>query len=543
MATQQPQFRIGGYELVRLLGRGGMGEVWLASDTRADRLVAIKFIKPGYLDDPAVRTRFLNEARTLGRLEQDRIVTLYNVVEDGTSLALVLRFIDGASLADRIDAQGALPLDFVAASARDILPALGFAHEHGIIHRDIKPQNVLVDKRGRSFLTDFGIAIGDFAERGTVTGFAVGTPHYMSPEQIQTPRSITVQDGGHRSDIYSYGVVLYEMLTGRVPFGGDSGVEEIYRVQHAHCVEPPPPLREVNSSVPPALEDLVLCCLAKKADERPQSCAELLEQFNAALEGKAEPVAVRRAAAHVATIVERPRNAAPVPAERAAAAAPASAPTATARKRGIPKAAWLGAGALVIAGGISFAVFSSNQPQHVASTTTQQPNTDSPKQPEPAPKSLLPAKKDTQPLEPPRETKTVATRPATPPILTTTTRQPSVDVPGKSLPATNPIAERDYTQAADMARKGLSCQALDSVKQALQLDPSNQKYLVLQGQVASACEVITGAENYYEQADEQFKQGNYCEGKSAIDEAVRRVPNNAKYIEKQRQLAKGCNIQ
>lgn len=540
MATQQPQFRIGGYEAIRLLGRGGMGEVWLAADTRADRPVAVKFIKPGFLDDPDIRTRFLNEAKTLGRLEQDRIVTLYNVVEDGTNLALVLRFIDGTSLADRIDAQGALPLDFIAASARDIVPALGFAHEHGIIHRDIKPPNVLVDRMGRSFLTDFGIAIGDFAERGTVTGFAVGTPDYMSPEQIQTPREVTIQNGGHRSDIYSYGVVLYEMLTGRVPFGG-----EIYQVQHAHCVEPPPPLRDVNPSVPQALEELVLRCLAKSPNDRPQSCADLLKQFNAAVDQKPATGTQRRSAAHAATVVEKPRAGEIAPPVKAAPApAPGTQPAETARKRGVPKAAWLGVGAVLIAGGISYAILSSQ-------TASKQPNND-----RPAAAADTTPKPGTSPMPggnalPAKRTAgaNAGSSPGAPPVIPTdkpTTKpiMPSPPPPrADSSPAGNLLAERAYSQALDFARKGMSCEALDSVKDALRLDPPNQKYLVLQGQSTKACDAIKSAETYYEQANEQFQQGNYCEGKSVIDEAVRRAPSNAKYIELQRRLAKGCTIQ
>jgi serine/threonine protein kinase len=253
-----------------------MGDVWSAVDLKADRPVALKLIRRDYLDDPVVRNRFLTEARTLGRLEHDRIVTLYTVLEDGDNLALVLRLIDGDSLADRID-RGALPLDFVLASARDILPALGFAHSRGVIHRDIKSQNILIDREGRSFLTDFGIAAVEFAARGTQIGVSVGTPHYMSPEQISTPRDVTMENRGYRSDIYSYGVVLYEMLTGVLPFGSNGNPEEHFRVQRAHCEEAPVALRQIKSDIPAAIEDVVLRCLAKNPDDRPQSCQELLQ--------------------------------------------------------------------------------------------------------------------------------------------------------------------------------------------------------------------------------------------------------------------------
>jgi hypothetical protein len=532
----------------------------------------------------------------LGRLEQDRIVTLYTVVEDDMRLALVLRFIDGNSLADRIDAEGALPLNFLAASVRDIVPALGFAHERGIIHRDIKPQNVLVDRQGRSFLTDFGIAVADFAERGTVTGFSVGTPHYMSPEQIQTPRAITIQNRGHRSDIYSYGVVLYEMLTGRVPFGGDSGAEEIYKVQHAHCVEAPPAPRQVNPSVPKALEELVLRCLEKDPDRRPQTCAELLQEFNTAMDGKP---ALKRPAAHAATVIE-PREGKRVEAKAAPKQeAPAPVPAAPGRSGGLPKGAWLGVGALLIAGGIGYAVYSSKTqppatlsslsclaaqlgpggsntctvtlsktgggivklasdnpaltvPPSVAVDTASTTATFTAKAGRFTTNSsaIITAVTSTATqtanisLVAPPQSQTPPPKPEGPSLTGKKEQNKKEDRPSEPPPteikpaATNPVAEGDYSAAAEMLQKGQPCEADDTVKQAMQLDRSNQKYLVLQTQAARACGAIL-----YAKAKDDFAQGNYCPGKSAIDAAIRRVPTNTSYIELQKSLATGCKIQ
>ncbi len=362
MAIFEPHLQIGGYELLRLLGEGGMGEVWLAQDRRADRHVALKFIKPHLLADPGFRTRFSNEAKTLGKLEHDRIVTLYAVLDEGEYLALVLRFIDGNSLADKIDAQGALALPFVLSCARDILPALGFAHENGIIHRDIKPPNILVDSRDRCFLMDFGIAVAEFAERGTMTGLAIGTPHYMSPEQIRTPREITIPLRGHRTDIYSFGVVLFEMLSGQVPFGQHSGVEDMFSIQSAHCNEPPPPLREINPTVPRAVEEVVMACLEKDPANRPQTCIELLGQLEAAALSGGQSVR-----AHPPTIVESRKSAAAEP----KAAMPA--PMAAAARRKLPQQVWYGLGAVAIAGGIGYSVM--NRPGHVESVVTPPPHT------------------------------------------------------------------------------------------------------------------------------------------------------------------------
>jgi serine/threonine-protein kinase len=278
----RPATQIAGYELVRPLDAGGMGDVWLAKEPLTGRDVALKFVKPHLLSDPSFHARFLNEARTLARLEHDRIVPLLRPIDADGHLALVLRYIEGESLAKRIDRHGALPLDVVIGYARDILPALGYAHEQGTIHRDIKPPNILIDRQNRAFLTDFGIAVTDVVERNTMLGFSVGSPHYMSPEQIRTPQDITAGPTGRLSDIYSVGVVLYEMLTGTVPFGAGLGQSDSYRVQHAHCVEAPPPLREKNASVPEAIERAVLACLAKLPSDRPQSCADVLRALEAA---------------------------------------------------------------------------------------------------------------------------------------------------------------------------------------------------------------------------------------------------------------------
>src|ERR1017187_3357475 len=189
-ALLQPGTRFGDYELMRKLEDGGMGEVWKAAQIHSDQLVAIKFIKPALLEDAANKTRFLNEAKTLGRLEHDRIVPLYGVAEDRGRMALILRFIDGESLARRIDRLGALPLDLAMSCARDVLAALGFAHERGIVHRDVKPHNILIDQREHFFLSDFGIAVAEFVGRDTAIGTSVGTWHYMSPEQIERPRDL-----------------------------------------------------------------------------------------------------------------------------------------------------------------------------------------------------------------------------------------------------------------------------------------------------------------------------------------------------------------
>jgi eukaryotic-like serine/threonine-protein kinase len=435
-----------------------MGDVWLATDTRAERSVALKFIKPHLLADQGFLTRFLNEAKTLGRLEHDRIVTLYNVVESDGHLALVLRFIDGVSLADRIDADGALPIDVVLACARDVLPALGFAHEQGTIHRDIKSQNVLIDRLGRAFLTDFGIAVGSLAQRNTMTGFAIGTPHYMSPEQIQTPSALTTQKGGHRSDIYSFGIVLFEMLTGRVPFGGDSNSDETFLVQHAHCTTPPPELRSINPNVPPAIEAVVLRCLAKSPDDRPQSCADLLQELEIAARPGAVPDRARRAA----TVFEGPQAPAPPP-------PPQPPPPAPARARGLSaKVAWLAVGVVVMVGGVGFAIW--NQTEPPAS--------------EEAERSSSSKNADTAPLG--------GTGSSPPPAPDSTTSRggasPSAGPPPVSpTPPVDRAADQSFRRAQTLAQSGQWCEAQSAINDAVKRNPNNPDYVELKQEIDVGC--------------------------------------------------------
>ena len=484
MPTLQADSTIGGYQLIKLLGEGGMGEVWLGQDRLADRRVALKFIKPHLLDDPGFRARFSNEAKTLGKLEHDRIVTLYTVLDEGDYLALVLRFIDGNSLADRIDLQGGpLPLDFVVSCARDILPALGFAHDHGIIHRDIKPPNILVDSRDRSFLMDFGIAVAAFAERGTMTGFAIGTPHYMSPEQIRTPRDITPESGGHRTDIYSFGVVLFEMLSGRVPFGQHSGVEDMYAIQHAHCNDAPPRLCDINPHVAPALEEVVLSCLAKDPNDRPQTCIELLAQFeSAALSGATHPVR-----SYPKTIVE-PRSS-PV---RQLGAVPIDPivvpPTPIQVRRKMPQTVWYGLGAVVIAAGVTVTVME----MHNGTTKTAEPSKTVVQQQQP---QQDPPKKPSQQQKPQSDGRIARNDPGKQPVQTIVVMQPppqpqkQVDVVPQPPPGPTPDqieAEKDFQAGKSLFEQGQYCESKAKIDEAISLNPKPQ-YSKLLKSAANGC--------------------------------------------------------
>ncbi len=259
------QATIGEYEILRELGRGGMATVYLAHDIALDRKVAVKVMAPALLlMGEGMTERFKREARTAANLSHPNIIPIYTVKSAGKSLFFVMKFIAGRSLEQIIKDVGPMPVPMVQAILQQVTGALGYAHRHGIVHRDIKPANIMIDEEGWSVVTDFGIA--KVAEnRGlTMTGIAVGTPSYMSPEQC------AAKDITGKSDQYSLGVVAYEMLTGHQPFEGDSAMA----IMFAHFHEAPKPLGEKRPDCPPALAQAVMRMLEKAPDKRYASMEE-----------------------------------------------------------------------------------------------------------------------------------------------------------------------------------------------------------------------------------------------------------------------------
>lgn len=253
---------IGRYEIIDGIGQGAMGTVYRARDPLIERTVAIKTVPIAQLqaEGADAESRFLREAQSAGRLSHPSIVTIYDVGEADGIAYIAMEYLPGATLRDLMN-KGPMPLDLVLDTALQMLEALAFAHEHGVIHRDIKPANVVVvGQRGRIKLTDFGIA--HLANSGqTQVGQMLGSPRYMSPEQAMG-REV---DG--RSDIFSLGAVLYEMLTGRYAFDGDSLPTIVYRVIH----DPPVTIANLRPQVPPALATLVGQMLNKNPAARPDA--------------------------------------------------------------------------------------------------------------------------------------------------------------------------------------------------------------------------------------------------------------------------------
>ena len=279
----------GQYEIEREIGRGGMGVVYLARDLKLDRPVAIKTLPTHLAGSGDVRERFLREARTAAHLSHPNIVPIHRADEIAGQVFFVMGYVDGESLAQRIQERGRPPFAETVAQLRDVALALGYAHARGVIHRDVKAENILIERAtGRAVVTDFGIARLQESKQLTATGQVLGTVHYMSPEQV-TGDAI---DG--RSDVYALGVVAFLALSGRFPF--DSETPSAILV--SHVTRPAPRLSEVVSDVPVALAAVVDRCLAKSAADRFETSGALAEALEQVLADAATADRSRENTAH-----------------------------------------------------------------------------------------------------------------------------------------------------------------------------------------------------------------------------------------------------
>jgi serine/threonine-protein kinase len=285
--AQQTVFN-GRYELHRRLARGGMADVFLARDQLLDRPVAVKVLFPEFATDPSFVERFRREAQSAANLNHPNIVSVFDWGQEQGTYFIVMEYVDGRSLAGILGTEGPLHPQRAAEVTSDIAAALGFAHRNGVIHRDVKPGNVLISPQGQVKVTDFGIAraMGAGAEENlTQAGSVMGTATYFSPEQAQ---GLPLDP---RSDLYSLGVVLYEMVTGKPPFSGDSPVAIAYK----HVQEQPVPPRDVNTNVPTDLEAIDMKLLAKNPAQRYPSAEDLRADLRRFRDG--QPVLAAGAAA------------------------------------------------------------------------------------------------------------------------------------------------------------------------------------------------------------------------------------------------------
>ena len=270
---------LGHYRILAPLGQGGMARVYRAHQENLDREVAVKVLPPWYATDRNFVDRFKQEARVVARLSHANIVMVHDAGEQDGHIYIVMQLVDGGTLKQLLDQFQAEDKTMDVAEAnrifKQLASALSYAHERGIIHRDVKPVNVLMDRSGRPILSDFGIAkvLASTREQLTRPGTGVGTPEYMSPEQC---RGEAVD---RRSDIYSLGVMLFEALTGRTPFQG----ENYPALAHSHIYELPPRPSSLNPAITPTIEQVILKALMKEPVQRFQQVSEMADALESAV--------------------------------------------------------------------------------------------------------------------------------------------------------------------------------------------------------------------------------------------------------------------
>ncbi|MCB9452351.1 MAG: protein kinase [Anaerolineaceae bacterium] len=265
---------IGPYQIINQLGQGGMATVYKAYHARLDRYVAIKVMHKAFKDDSNFQARFQREAQIVARLEHANIVTVYDYNEYDGEPYLVMKYVEGKTL-KRILNEGAPSLREVLHIVSSVGDALDYAHQHGVLHRDVKPSNIIVDANDSVYLTDFGLArIAGAGESTMSQDMILGTPQYISPEQAKGLGNVD-----SRTDIYSFGIVLYELVVGRVPFNADTP----FAVVHDHIYSRLPLPSAANPEIPPEVERVLLKALAKNPDDRYSSAKEMADAFRAAV--------------------------------------------------------------------------------------------------------------------------------------------------------------------------------------------------------------------------------------------------------------------
>lgn len=444
------------YRLERRLGAGGMGEVWLAWLDSVKKPVAIKVIRPQFAADPQFRQRFLSEARTMASLAHERIIPLENFFDLDGWLVLVMPFFDGKTVKEVVVEKGGLPVEQALSITRDVLSALGAAHERGIVHRDVKPHNILLAKNGKAYLMDFGIA-KDYASEepgATGTGGVIGTPEYMSPEQILGQ----VLDG--RSDLYSLGCVMYEMLAGQPPFaaqgGGMAGQTALIRM---HLEQEPAPVSVMRPDAPGWVVAFVKQLLEKDRTKRFGGTSGWAEQCLAQLDGARSGGREAFAATTVVMPVEPPDRGTVVIPPVAEPVRIQAAPVQSSFK--LPKAVPLVVAMVVLLGGGVYLVQNQEEPEKgVVSEASKE--------------GVVGETKAKEKKEPP---------PAPSPAIA----PPATAVAPPPAPRLNPAAEKHFAEAKRLRGQADYCLALAEINQALEIDPVNAVYLKFKEDMMKSC--------------------------------------------------------
>jgi serine/threonine-protein kinase len=265
-----------GYQIVGRPKRGGMASVYKAYQTALGRHVALKMLAPALSGDPSFVQRFHDEARQTASLEHPNIVTIYDIGQAGSRLFIAMRYIDGLSLAELLAREGRQPANRAVHIVAQVAEALDYAHSRGVIHRDVKPGNIMIEPGDRVTLTDFGIAKTVGGAQLTQVGAIVGTPEYLAPEQALG------QPTDHRADLYALGIVLFELLTGRTPFRAETPLATL----HAQIYTPPPFPTDLNQQIPSTVAAVVMQSLAKEPAQRFQSGRDFVLALRRALAGR-----------------------------------------------------------------------------------------------------------------------------------------------------------------------------------------------------------------------------------------------------------------
>jgi serine/threonine protein kinase len=271
----QPDQQLGAYRIISQVGSGGMATVYKAYHERLERFVAVKVMHQAFLQDPNFHTRFAREAKIIARLDHPNIVSVYDYAEIDAQPYLVMKYVEGRTL-KHVLFKRKLSHEEILSIVTPLADALDYAHRMGVLHRDIKPSNIILDAAGTPYLTDFGMArIAQTGESTISADMMLGTPQYISPEQ-----ALGKQDLDARTDLYSFGVVLYEMIVGQVPFSGDTP----YAVIHDHIYRALPVPSSLNPAVPPAVESVLIKALAKEPGKRYGSAGEMIAALRDALQ-------------------------------------------------------------------------------------------------------------------------------------------------------------------------------------------------------------------------------------------------------------------
>ena len=467
--------QISSYRLESELARGGMGIVYRGVHTVFEEVVAIKAIFPELTLNPELRTRFVNEAKIQRRLQHPNIVQIREFLIDQEQFYIVMELIEGETLAQRLKRLGApLPAEEALEIFRQALQGLAFAHAQGVIHRDIKPSNIMITRDGVAKLTDFGIARAVGVAGLTRTGTVLGTPAYMAPEQVK----------GHqvdkRSDIYSLGVTLYEMVAGRVPFENPVDSDSDYHVLRAHIEEPPLPPSRLVATVPSFLEAAILKAMAKQPEGRFASC----EDFEAALVPREQSATIKIVPARPPSIA--PEQALPEQSALPTEVAPQPTPVKTKTTAGYLWPVSLLAVVLALGGYWFYRVRPGPSPPPPPAPTGELPGT---KQRTPAPVVESPTesggavgtqpKEETTQKEPVRATQAPARKPTPKPAGSLTERplaQPSQPRPAQPSGAEGTAGVEALIKQANAALdRGEYDAAISGYRRALELDSTNQE--------------------------------------------------------------------